>query len=178
MKIKNLFKSIVLAVSLGVIGLFNAQAQFNSPSPTQALTVVTNITTSPGYYLLSTNAAKIGAVQVAAGGTNVILEVYDNNSTNFTFTNAAYATLISYVTNTVTTSISPLTGVTNIETNLTLFTGTITNAASSNNQLPYRSFVAAANTAPISLVNMINSRGIAFYISAPGTVLITYRPND
>lgn len=129
--------------------------------------------------LVLTNSAKIVQVQVLAGATFANIGLYDNNATNATYTNAAYVTRLEYSTNFVSTFVSPLTGMTNIQTNLQWFETTVTNGISTNS-FPTRNFVATANTLGTYPVNILMSKGLAFSGTA-GTnvvVIITYRVND
>lgn len=182
-----------LLKSIGILGaassLFIAltllinpvHAQFNSGSVTPSFTAAINLgaQSTLGYTNILTNACKISQVQIVGGATTAIIDMYDRNNTNFFFTNAAYATLTNYTTNVVTTNISPLTGFTNIFTNLQLVTLTITNAANTN-QIPYHTYIAAPNTLATYTVNDVNSQGISLRFNAGTnvTVLVTYRPND
>jgi hypothetical protein len=177
---KNLFKSLAISALVGLISLSSAFGQFNTTSPTPSYTVVTNTGTNSGFFLILTNAAKIANVQVVGGTTYSSVNIYDDKNGTGLWTNSAYATLSNYVSNVVYTSVSPLTGVTNIQTNLQLVTVTVTNAAATNT-LPYRTFVAAPNTVSSYNVDMIQARGITLYANSNGsgtTVVITYRPND
>lgn len=183
-KLKEILKPFITCTLIGALiaGLtLTSKGQFNSPSPTPAYTAISNFTTvaAPSYGLVLTNAAKIARVQIAAGASPVVIDIYDNNITNFQVTNAAYATLTNYTSNVVYTSVSPLTGITNIQTNLSYVTATVTNAAATNIP-PYRSFVAAANTLATYDVDMLQVKGIAYRVNTNngGTLLITYRPND
>lgn len=184
---KSFIKKLGILGSISALFIFLAQfvnpiyAQFNTPSPTPSLTAVVNLgaQASQSFTNILTNACKISQVQIAAGAVPAIIDLYDNSVTNFTYTNAQYITLTNYTTNYVTTNISPLTGVTNIFTNLVLLTTNLTVAAGTN-QLPYRTYIAAANTLATYTINDINSKGISFRFNA-GTnvvVLVTYRPND
>lgn len=181
MKLKSLFNSLVVGALVGLSALgFNAGAQINQQSPTFSFTAYTNFTAG-GYASLYTNSAKISKITLTAPSANVVpalVNLYDSATTNSTFTNGAYTTVVTYPSNVVTTSISPLTGMTNIETNLMLVTGGVSVAAASNNPLPFRTFPVGAGTSVTYDVNSINSRGIMVFASTNVLVVVTYRIND
>lgn len=145
------------------------------PSPTYSFSATTNYTAN-GYYLLLTNPCKISSITLMAGSTNFQVDIFDNNATNSTVTNAAYATLTSYITNVVSTNVG-LAGITNVMTNTYLFEGTITNAQATVN-LPFRTFLVVSNTLATFPVNMLQTKGVSVHAYTNGTILVNYRVND
>lgn len=156
-------------------------AQFNVGSPTVAFTVQTNfITAVTTNLILLTNPCKIANIQLIAGAnaTNGFqVDLFDNNATNVTITNAAFTNRVEFTTNQVTTTISPLTGVTNIFTNLQFFETNIVFGTATNN-LPFRSFFAVTGTGSSYNVSIINDKGIMVRASTNGIVAVTYRLNQ
>lgn len=181
MKLKSLFKSLVVGALVGIGALFGSvNAQINQQSPTFTFTAYTNFAAA-GYASLYTNSAKVSKITLTAPSANVvpaIVQLYDSSTTNATFTNAAYTTVVTYPSNVVTTSISPLTGMTNIETNLMLVTGGVSVAAASNNPLPFRTFPVGAGQTVTYDVNTVNARGIMVMANTNVLVVVTYRIND
>lgn len=171
---KSLIKYISTALLAVTVAASSVFGQINTASPTSTYTAVSNFTTA-GAGVLYTNPAKIARIQIMTA-TNVVVQVYDSN-TGTNLTNAAYTTRLEYVTNWVTTNISPLTGTTNIQTNSQLFETNVTVAAGTN-QLPYQSYAVLANTLGTYTVNVLCSRGILVYTPVGCTVAVTYRPND
>lgn len=169
-----LFKYISTAFLAVTLVASSAFAQINTASPTGTYTVFTNFTTL-GSAVLLTNPTKIASIQIMTA-TNVVVQLYDSE-TGTNLTNAAYVTRLEYLTNWITTNISPLTGTTNIQTNSQLYEATVTNAAATN-QLPYKSYAALANTLATYPVNVLCSKGVLVYVPVGCTVGITYRPND
>lgn len=179
MKFKNiLIKSLALIGLIGALAI-PANAQINVPSPTYSYAIATNLPATNGYYVLfSTNTSvKIASVQILAGAANAQVNIYDNNITNSTYTNNTYVTQTNYTTNVVYQYVSPLTGMTNNQTNFYLFSGTVTNGPNTN-ALPYTPFFAQANTMATYNVNLLFSKGIALYANTNCAILIRYRVND
>lgn len=182
-KFKNMFlKAVIVPVLLLVMVVathFNVKAQSVAVASPSYSTNITYTSAAATNLLVFTNSVKIAQVQVLAGATFANIGLYDNNATNATYTNAAYVTRLEYSTNAVSTFVSPLTGMTNIQTNLQWFETTVTNGISTNN-FPTRNFVAPANTLGTYPVNILMSKGLAFSGTAGTnvTVIITYRVND
>ena len=174
---KKFITSIVAGVAL-MIGLSSSQAQFNVgvPSPSFITNYSFNTLIQTNIVLLS-NTCKISQIQLMAGGTNFLVNFYDNNLTNTTVTNSAYTNLLGYSTNIVQTTVSGLTGVTNIYTNTMWFETNVT-VGQATNQLPYRTYIAPLNTMATYPVNIITTKGIMISSSQSGTVIVTYRIND
>lgn len=177
---KNIVKSLIAGVSLLVCAA-SVNAQINVASPTATLTTNFTFTLSGTTNVcLFTNPCKIASVQlIASTGNTFAINLYDNNVTNFTYTNAAYTNIVVYTTNFVNTTVSGLTGVTNVYTNSMLFE---TNSlfAAATNQLPSWYFAAPPSTIVTYPRNQIMSKGIGIQCSAVtnGTVIIQYRIND
>lgn len=140
-----------------------------------SLSLMTNLTAG-GQFTLLTAPSKISQIQVMSGANNVTVQFYDNNVTNLTFTNAAYTNQINYISNVVYSSVSPLTGMTNLQTN-SMLVSSITNVAANTNNLPTWNVAAMANTLATYPVNLLFDRGISINASTNCTVLISYRPN-
>jgi hypothetical protein len=172
---KKTFKSILVGL-LGLLAI-SATAQINTTSPTPAFT--TNLLISnPTDTVLVSNSCKVAQVSVLGIGSYTLVNIYDNNATNTTYTNVAYTNVTQYSSNVVTTFVSPLTGTTNTLTNTLWFETNIVVAAATN-QLPYRSFIAPGGIMSTYNIDMIQSKGILVTSSSTnGQVLITYRNNN
>lgn len=138
--------------------------------------VFTNVTAG-GPVLLYTNSAKISQIQVLAGANNVTVQLLDNNVTNLTYTNGVYTNLVTYTSNIVYQTISPLTGMTNNQTNFQLYEAMVQVPANTNN-LPFLIYGAQANTMATYPINYLASRGILINPSTNCTIMVTYRVND
>lgn len=171
-KLKYLFGGLVI----GCVLLGSALV----PKKANADTLVTNFPSAVanGKYALITNAARISSVQVLAGTSPVILFLYDTPYGNTNYTNQAYATRVGYSTNIVTATISPLTGYTNTVTNVGWFTASITNAANTNNPLPYKSFAVQANTLGTFPVDYTFTRGITAMVTTNASLILNYTTNQ
>lgn len=125
--------------------------------------------------LLLTNACKIAQLQILAGASGTIVDLYDNNLTNMTYTNLAYTNFVQYITNLVSTTIG-VTGVTNLQTNSVLYTATNVVALTTNNALPYTSYPCQANTLATYPLSELQSKGIAIRVSnTNASIIVRYR---
>ena len=178
----NIKKFITSLLGTGLIA-FTASAQFGNQVASPSL--YTNYTIASGGanandVVLLTNANKISQVQVLGGasGTTTVVQQYDNNLTNTTYTNVSYTNFLIYPTNFVNTTVSALTGVTNTYTNAMLFETNYLVAAATNNYR-YSIFAAPGGTIATYSVDIINVKGLLLTsASTNGQVFIQYRNNN
>lgn len=173
-------KILSLLLGISLVATFAANAQFGSQVASPSLMTNYTVLTTANDVVLITNACKIAQVQVLGGaaGTTTIVQLYDNNATNTTYTNVAYTNILIYPTNIVQTTVSPLTGVTNIYTNSMLFE-TNTGVAAATNGIRFSTFAAPGGTIATYSVDIINVKGLLLTSSSTnGSVFITYRNNN
>lgn len=109
----------------------------------------------------------------APAGANATVAVYDSPTNNFTYTNASYSILYTYVTNAI-TLYTNYWGATNSFTNAALVSVTNTVAASTNNYTA--KFVAGAPTNASALYNQGTytfNNGVWATNTGPSTITIT-----
>ena len=180
MKLKHI---ILIGLSVGIMTIQSAFGQINTPSPTENYTISTNFAGTNILSQLLTNASKIARIQLSYGGGgtqpySANIQFYDatNMMTNYAF--SAFTNRLEYVTNIVTTYVSPLTGTTNIQTNSQWFE---TNSVTASNllQAPFKSYPAISNVFASYDVNLLVSKGLLIYSPVTNlSVVVTYRPND
>ena len=152
---KKILASLVLTLTL----VANAQ-----------LTVVSNNVAS-GVFI---NRAIVLNSLVLTSSTNAILKIYDGPTTNVI---GAFTNYTVFVTNKVTSFVSPTTGLTNTWTNQVLYTLVQSQAASTNNVTPLISTFVTANQAPMELdVPLIFTRDMRLVVDTGGVnVIANYR---
>jgi hypothetical protein len=160
-------KKLIAIASLTGAMLFSASA----------LTISTNTTVTGIYHLLD-GPAKVSSVQILAGVNALTVNLFDTGGAYTNYTNSAYTTTQSYMSNIQYSYISPLNGTTNIQTNYYLYTGALAVAANTNNPYPYLSFPCQASVLATYPVNYLASRGLTISTTTNCTVVITYRIND
>ena len=181
--IKQLIGVAAVAIALCATQSFGQPNSGGSPTPALSTnyTYTWNGTGANGNAILITNPCKIAQIQVLSDALGQVIGVYDNSVTNQTYTNQVFVTRTEVQSNMVITSVSPLTGITNIETN-TVWTENVTTNSSTNTllNLPQRYFAAGPSSMATYPVNMIMAKGVALSLTK-GTnvsVIITYRIND
>lgn len=174
-------KQILTSIAVGGLLCLSAFGQINVASPTATFTASTNFAGTNILSQLITNSAKISRIQLLnLGGAAIAptIQFYDSTNLVTNYSYAAFTNRIEYTTNLVTTYVSPLTGTTNIQTNLVWFE---TNVVTASNlvQIPFKSYPALSNVLSTFDVNLLVSKGLLVYSPATNVqVFVTYRPND
>lgn len=179
---KNTLLKLGASLAVGGLVCWAAFGQINVASPTATFIASTNFLTA-GLSQMITNSAKVARIQIIYGGggtqpTVDTVQFYDstNSLTNYAF--GAFTNRIEYITNQVTTFVSPLSGTTNIQTNQVWFE---TNSVTASNlvQLPFKSYFGISNVLTTYDVNLLLAKGLLVYTPLTNVqVFVTYRPND
>lgn len=157
-----------LLTSLTLIGGTSLQAQSFFASTNVAVASTNLILIGP---------AKAYQLQILAGATSpVTVKLYDSITGN-TNISPAFVGYTNYLTNVTYSYVSPLTGMTNFQTNSMIAGVSITNAASTNILQSYV-FYAQANTLATYNINFLPTKGIVVETSTNASVTIAYRVND
>lgn len=167
---KNFLNKIgLIAVTTAALlcGSVNAKAQAVGLLSVSANNPYTNT-------VLLASPAKVAQLQILAGSTGLVVDLYDNSITNMLYTNASYTNFISYISNYVTT-VSGI-AATNSTTNVVLYSTGQTVAASTTNVIPFLSFPVQASTLATYPINKMFAKGIAIRVSNTNcSVIVRYR---
>ena len=109
-----------------------------------------------------------------ATGTNTIVRLYDSAYETLWWTNAAYTNYQTYLTNLITTTIMP-SGLTNVSTNLTLFTAVTLTAAGSNAVPPFFTAAVAAGDVQTYTLGSVVTKALYISNTIPCTVILDSR---
>jgi 5-keto 4-deoxyuronate isomerase len=142
-----------------------------------AISIVSTNLTSASTNLLAVGALRVNQLQISAGSQPVTLTVYDSGVNSNYYLMPAYVGYTNYVTNVVTTYISPLTLTTNVQTNSMIVGYNVTNSASTN-LYPSYTFLAAANTLATYPVSILTTRGLVVVNNTNCTVSASYYGNQ
>jgi len=116
----------------------------------------------------------LDSIQVIPSGTNTTTRIFDWNDKVLTYTNDAYVTRTSYMTNLVTTWVTT-TGVTNSFTNRVNYTLVLTNAASTNVVVPMFTVTTPAGTVGTYTLGFPLINGLTVSNDVTSTVIYNYR---